>query len=200
KQRTAELELRNRFIRETFGRYLSDKVVDSLLQSPEGLAMGGETRTVTVLMADLRGFIAKTQGLPPERVVQLVNVFLSAMTEVILRHGGTIDEFIGDAILVIFGAPVLGEDDASRAVRCALEMQREMVAVNEQNRALGLPEVEMGIGLSTGEVVVGNIGSERRAKYGVVGATVNLASRIESFTRGGDILLPDSTKGSLDYD
>ncbi|MCA9622806.1 MAG: GAF domain-containing protein, partial [Myxococcales bacterium] len=200
KQRTAELELRNRFIRETFGRYLSDKVVDSLLQSPEGLAMGGETRTVTVLMADLRGFIAKTQGLPPERVVQLVNVFLSAMTEVILRHGGTIDEFIGDAILVIFGAPVLGEDDASRAVRCALEMQREMVAVNEQNRALGLPEVEMGIGLSTGEVVVGNIGSERRAKYGVVGATVNLASRIESFTRGGDILLPDSTKASLDYD
>jgi class 3 adenylate cyclase len=200
KQRTAELELRNRFIRDTFGRYVSDTVVDNLLQSPEALAMGGETRVVTVLMADLRGFISKTQGLPPERVVQLVNVFLSAMTEIIMHHGGTIDEFIGDAILAIFGAPVLGEDDASRAIRCALAMQREMVNVNATNASLGLPQVRMGIGLSTGEVVVGNIGSERRTKYGVVGWTVNLASRIESFTRGGDILLPEATRASADFE
>lgn len=115
------------------------------------------------------------------------------MTEIIQAHGGTIDEFIGDAILVLFGAPLVRDDDALRSVRCAVEMQRAMLAINERNGKRGLPAVEMGIGINTGEVVLGNIGSERRAKYGVVGRNVNLASRIEAFTVGGQILISDAT-------
>ena len=116
------------------------------------------------------------------------------MTEVILRHGGTIDEFVGDAILVLFGAPRAMEDHAERAVACAIEMQLAMSQVNELNRAAGLPEVATGIGINSGEVVVGNIGSEMRAKYGVVGHNVNFAGRIESQTEGGQILVSARTR------
>ena len=189
-----QLEVRNRFIRETFGRYLSDEIVDTILETPEGLQLGGEKRRVTIMMTDLRGFTRLAEEMPPEKVVALINNYLSAMTEVIVRHSGTIDEFIGDAILVIFGAPVLRADDAARAVRCAIEMQQAMEQVNDKNAAEGLPRVEMGIGLNTGEVVVGNIGSHKRAKYGVVGATVNVTSRIESFTLGGQVLISESTR------
>ncbi len=115
------------------------------------------------------------------------------MIDVIAEHGGTIDEILGDALLVIFGAPVRHEDHARRAVRCALSMQLALDPVNTQLRADDLPEVTMGIGIHTGEVVAGNIGSARRAKYGVVGAAVNLAARIESFTIGGQILISEST-------
>jgi adenylate cyclase len=121
--------------------------------------------------------------------VALLNHYLSAMVEIIHRHGGTIDEIIGDAILVIFGAPVATPDAARHAVRCALEMQRAMSGVNEHNDQKGWPEIEMGIALHTGEVVVGNIGSTKRSKYGVVGRTVNLTARIESFTVGGQVLV-----------
>lgn len=111
------------------------------------------------------------------------------MVEVIQRHGGTIDEIIGDAILVLFGAPAAMENDARRAVLCALEMQQAMAAVNEQNLNRGWPSIEMGIALHTGEVVVGNIGSVKRSKYGVVGRTINTTARIESFTVGGQIIV-----------
>jgi adenylate cyclase len=188
-----QLEIRNRFIRETFGRYLSDEVVNSILETPEGLKLGGEKRRVTILMSDLRGFTRIAEGLPPENVVLLINNYLEAMTEVIVAHQGTIDEFIGDAILVIFGAPIARDDDARRAVHCAVAMQLAMAQVNEKNEGLGLPVVEMGIGVNTGEVVVGNIGSHKRAKYGVVGTTVNVTSRIESFTFGGQVLMSEST-------
>lgn len=188
-----QLEVRNRFIRETFGRYLSDEVVNSLLETPEGLQLGGEKRRVTILMSDLRGFTRVAEGLPPEKVVLLINNYLEAMTEVIVEHQGTIDEFIGDAILVIFGAPIARDDDARRAITCAVAMQLAMDGVNEKNERHGLPRVEMGIGLNTGEVVVGNIGSHKRAKYGVVGTTVNVTSRIESFTCGGQVLMSEST-------
>ena len=192
-----QLEIRNRFIRETFGRYLSDNVVSSLLETPEGLKLGGEKRLVTIMMADLRGFTSLSERMPPEKVVAVINNYLELMTEIIVRYNGTIDEFIGDAILVIFGAPIRGEDDAERAVACAIEMQRGMSAVNHKNRMEGLPEVEMGIGLNTGEVVVGNIGSKKRAKYGVVGSNVNLTSRIESYTVGGQIMISQATRDAV---
>ena len=192
-----QLELRNRFIRETFGRYLSDEIVADLLERPEGLALGGEKRRVTIMMADLRGFTSVSERLPPEQVVRMINHFLEEMTEVIVRHRGTIDEFIGDAILAIFGAPERRDDDADRAVACALEMQLAMERVNARNAREGLPAVEMGIGLNTGEVVVGNIGSAKRAKYGVVGSAVNLTSRVESFTVGGQILVAPSTREAV---
>jgi class 3 adenylate cyclase len=196
-ERTAQLETRNQFIRQTFGRYLSDDVVRSLLETSAGTDLGGQKRRVTILMSDLRGFTSMSERLPPEKVVSIINNYLAAMTEVILAHRGTIDEFIGDAILAIFGAPTHADDDADRAVACALEMQRAIAAVNAGNRRDGLAEVAMGIGLNTGEVVVGSIGSEKRAKYGVVGAHVNLASRIQSYTAGGEVFVSESTRRAV---
>ncbi len=190
------LQLRSayRFIRETFGRYLSDEIVDRLIDSPEGLKLGGEKRYLSIMMADLRGFTSIGERLPAETVVQMINIFLGRMTKVIQQHQGTIDEFIGDAILAIFGAPLQRDDDALRAVRCAIEMQRAMQDVNREYLALGFPVVEMGIGINSGEVIVGNIGSTKRTKYGVVGRVVNTTSRIESYTIGGQILISDSTR------
>jgi len=193
KRLNAGLARRNDLIKATFGRYLSDEVVDQILEAPGGARLGGDKRTVTILMSDLRGFSALSERLPPEQVVRIINNYLAAMTEVIKKHKGTIDEFIGDAILAIFGAPVGREDDAKRAIACAIEMQLAMHAVNEYNRKNELPEIEMGIALHTGEVIVGNIGSEQRAKYGVVGTAVNLTSRIETYTIGGQILISDPT-------
>src|SRR5262245_9938673 len=190
------LERRNRFIRKTFGRYLSDEIVDELREGSEGLQLGGQKREVTILMSDLRGFTAMAERLQPEDVVRMLNVYLGAMVDVIAKYRGTIDEFIGDAILVLFGAPTVRDDDAQRAVACAIEMQLGMEAVNAHFRTLGLPEVEMGLALNTGGVVAGNIGSEKRTKYGVGGSHVNLTSRIESYTVGGQILISDRTRES----
>ncbi|MCZ6874270.1 MAG: response regulator, partial [bacterium] len=181
-QLATQLEMRNRFIRDTFGRYVTDDVVATLLDSPDGLRLGGEKRNVTMLMADLRGFTSLAERLSPEQVVTVLNRYLSTMVEVILQYQGTIEEFIGDAIFIVFGAPIWRQDDAERAVACAVAMQLAMTTVNDQNRQEGLPEIEMGIGVHTGEVVVGNIGSHKRTKYGVVGSHANLTSRIESYT------------------
>lgn len=187
------LEIQGEFIRKTFGRYLSDEVVSSLLASPEGLKLGGEKRRITLMMADLRGFTSLSERLPPESVLAIINNYLKVMTGILLSYGATIDEFIGDAILAVFGAPRAQEDDAPRAVACAVEMQLAMQGVNDANQKEGYPAVRMGIGIHTGEVVVGNIGSEKRAKYGVVGKNVNLTSRIESYTLGGQILISEPT-------
>jgi len=192
-----QLELRNVFIRKTFGRYTSDEIVSEVLATPESLYLGGEKRVVTVLISDLRGFSTLSERLDPEQVVSLLNNFLSTMTDVINRHQGTIDEFLGDAILTLFGAPVARDNDPLRAVRCAVEMQLAMDQVNQWNREHSLPEVAMGIGIHTGEVVVGNIGSRKRTKYGVVGTTVNLASRFESLTLGGQILISQTTRDEV---
>ncbi len=188
-----QLKVRNRFIQETFGRYLSDAVVAEILESPDGLRLGGEKRTVTMLMSDLRGFSAMAERLAPEQVVRVINNYLGTMADVILEHDGTIDEFIGDSVLGFFGAPVARADDPRRAVSCALAMQKGMERVNRRNREEGLPAVEMGIAVHTGEVVVGNIGSEKRAKYGAVGSHVNLTARIEGYTCGGQVLISERT-------
>ncbi len=139
-----QLEARNRFIRETFGRYTSDDIVEVLLDMPEGLKLGGEKRELTILMSDLRGFTAMVERLEPATVVALLNHYLSAMIEVIQRHGGTIDEIIGDAILVLFGAPARLPDAPRRAVACALEMQQAIERVNAHNVHLGWPAISIG--------------------------------------------------------
>ncbi len=180
-------------IRAQFGRYLTDTVVASLLENPEGLKFGGERREVSILMCDLRGFSSTSERLPPEEVVKILNIFLGRMTDIINQYQGTIDEFIGDAILAIFGAPIQQPDDATRAVACAVAMQSAMEEVNAEITKLNLPAIAMGIGINTGEVVVGNIGSQTRAKYAIVGSQVNLTSRIESYTVGGQILISEST-------
>ena len=190
---TVRQQKRAKKVRETFGRYLSDEVVSTLLSNPEALKLGGEKRLVTMLMSDLRGFSNISEQLAPEKVVDILNIYLGHMADIITAYGGTIDEFIGDAILVIFGAPIQREDDSQRAVACALAMQNAMKEVNEAIIDQGLPPLEMGIGINTGEVVVGNIGSLKRAKYGVVGSHVNLTSRIETYTVGGQILISQHT-------
>lgn len=199
-RQAAELEVRNRFIQQTFGRYLSHEVVSQLLDSPEGLRLGGESRVVTILMADLRGFTSESDRLPAADVMRMLNRYLGVMTRVITEHHGTIDEFIGDAILAIFGAPLSRNDDPRRALRCALSMQHALGAVNDANARDGLPFLEMGIALHTGEVVVGNIGSDVRAKYGVVGSSVNLTGRIESMSVGGQVLVSESTRAAVGPD
>jgi adenylate cyclase len=146
------------------------------------------------MMSDLRGFTPIAERLEPEQVLQLLNSYFEVMVDVILKHNGTIDEIIGDALLVLFGAPQRMPDRTQRAVACAIEMQNAMAEVNERNRTLGLPKIEMGIGLNESEVIVGNIGSIKRSKYGVVGSGVNLTGRIESYSVGGQILISESVR------
>ncbi|MEM7158434.1 MAG: adenylate/guanylate cyclase domain-containing protein [Myxococcota bacterium] len=193
-QEKERLEQRGRFVRETFGRYLNDSVVQTLLDAPDGLRMGGEKREISILMSDLRSFTSMCERLDPEEVVSTLNLYFGAMTDIVFEHGGTIDELIGDAMLVIFGAPLDQDDHAERAVRCAVAMQQAMDEVNRQNAERGLPALQMGIGIDTGEAVVGNIGSLKRSKYGVVGSHVNLAARIEALTVGGQVLVSADTR------
>lgn len=192
-----QLERSYEFIRKVFGRYLSDDVVRQILDEKDGLKLGGGLQTVTIMMTDLRGFTELSQKLAPTDVVSLLNLYLEEMSAIIVRYGGTIDEIIGDAILVLFGAPLARADDAGRAVACALEMQLAMDKVNAQAAQLGLPAVEMGVGINTGEVVVGNIGSEIRSKFAVVGHHVNLTGRIESFSVGGQVLVSEYTAAEI---
>lgn len=188
------LERRNRFIRETFGRYLSDDVVETILESPTGLERGGTKRVVTMLVTDLRGFTSLCEQLPAESVVEMINIYLETMTPIIFKYQGTIDDVLGDAIFALFGAPFARENDVERAIACALEMQIAMMTVNARNQAAGFPTIAMGIGIHTGSVVVGNIGSAQRMKYAVVGRHVNLTFRIESYTVGGQILISQQTR------
>jgi adenylate cyclase len=188
------------FIRDTFGRYLSSEVVEELLDSPEGLKMSGENREVTFLVSDLRGFTALTSRLSPHEVIEIMNRYFEYMVEIIARYRGTVNEFTGDGILAFFGAPLYADDDPERAVACAIEMQNALVAVNAEQRRLKLPELAMGIGINTGDVVVGNIGSEQRASYGAVGTPINAAYRIESFTVGGQIFISPTTYDRVESD
>ena len=180
-------------IRNAFGRYVSPEVAQAVLESPGGLALGGRKREITVLMSDLRGYTRFAEHGDPAGVMAVLNDYLGRMADIVIAHGGTINEFIGDAIFAVYGAPVEHADHAERAAATALAMQRAMDALNEANTASGRPRFEMGIGINTGEAVVGNIGSEQRTKYAVVGAAVNLAARVEGCTVGGQILLTEST-------
>ena len=181
------------FIRDTFGRYVTQEVVKRLLEDKDALEMGGETREVSMLMNDLRGFTALTADMEPEEIITFLNRYLGKMIAILLDHRAVIDEILGDGILAFFGAPEPMEDHPVRAVACAMAMQAAMDEVNFLNAADGLPHLEMGVAVNTGAVVVGNIGSERRAKYSVVGAHVNFTSRIESFALGGQVLISAAT-------
>jgi len=184
-------------IRLTFGRYLSAEIVNTLLESPQGVKLGGERRTITILTSDLRGFTAVSEEFAPEEVVKILNYYLGYMANIITEYQGTIDEFMGDGILVAFGAPITRKDDADRAIACAIAMQLAMEDVNKQMKIWGYSPLKMGIGINTGEVVVGNIGSEKRTKYGIVGSEVNLTYRIESYTKGREILISEKTLNTL---
>ncbi len=181
------------FIRDAFGRYLAKEVVNRLLESEGGLTLGGEARELTLRMSDLRGFTMLTSNMAPEAIIVFLNRYLGKMVEILVEYGGIIDEIMGDGILAFFGAPEPLEDHAARAVACALKMQAAMEEINLLNETDGLPHLEMGVAVHTGTVVVGNIGSEKRSKYGAVGLDVNLTGRMESFAIGGQVLVSQAT-------
>ena len=177
------------FIRETFGSYVSQEVAAEILTSNTGVKLAGELRDISILVSDLRGFTRLSSTMEPQLVLKMINAYLEAMTEVIVRHDGTIDEIMGDGLLVFFGAPRRLPDHARRAVECALAMQSALLLLNEEYEKQSLPPLEMGIGINCGELVVGSIGSEKRRKYGAMGSPINVAYRVEAQTGGGQILV-----------
>ncbi len=181
-------------IERTFGRYVDKKVAEELMSKPEALRLGGEKRTVTIMMSDLRDFTAKSERLQPEHVIKMLNSYFARMIAVIERHRGIVVDFYGDSILVFFnGTDADVSDRATDAVKCAMEMQQEMKSFRTENISLGLPEMSMGIGIHTGEVIVGNIGTESRAKYGIVGSPVNLTDRIQHVAGYGRVVISEAT-------
>ncbi|MFK5970044.1 MAG: adenylate/guanylate cyclase domain-containing protein [Candidatus Marithrix sp.] len=192
-ERTAELQRKNELIRQIFGRYITDEIVDTLLETESGLALGGDRREITILTSDLRGFTAQANVLPSEQVIRILNLYLGAMADVITEYHGTINQFLGDGILVFFGAPIHRDNDPERAVACAIAMQQAMKAINDELKIWKVTALEMGIGINTGEVIVGNVGSEKRTHYSAIGNNVNLTYRIESYTIGGQIFISETT-------
>lgn len=178
-------------------RYTSPDIADYALTTAEGQKSGGQTKNVTILMSDLRGFTALSSKLNAEELIKVLNRYFEAMVACIQKYHGTVIEFLGDGIFTVFGAPKDLEDHASCAVNCAVEMQKAMPAVNEWNKANGYPELQMGIGINTGDVVVGNIGSEKKMKYGCMGSAVNITGRLESLTVGGQIFITENTARRL---
>jgi len=193
-----------RRLTELFGRYVSADVLQEVLRHPEGVVIEGQERTASILFADIRDFTATSAGRPPRDVIGWVNGYFAAMSEVIERHGGFLNKFIGDGLMVVFGAPVTGGDreDAERAVRAALAMLERLSALNRENAARAAegqwrPPIRVGIGIHTGTLAAGNVGSPRRMEYSVIGETVNLAARLESATRryeGVDLVISAATE------
>ncbi|MGN0437038.1 MAG: adenylate/guanylate cyclase domain-containing protein [Lachnospiraceae bacterium] len=192
-QLNQKLEARNKLLYQVFGRYFSDQVVDVILDHSEGDTIRGEKREVTVLMTDLRGFTSLAECLSSDGVTDLLNYYFSRMTEVINHFHGTVIEFLGDAVLAVFGAPVASDRQTEEAVCSAITMQNAMGKVNTYCMEKGYPLLEMGIGIHRGEAFVGNIGSEDMMRYNVIGRVVNECSRIQSYSVGGQVLVSEST-------
>lgn len=188
-----QLEARNELLYQIFGRYFSDKVLDMILENPQGAVIGGEKRELTVMMSDLRGFTSMSERLEPEAVTSLLNFYFGKMAESITQYGGTIIEFLGDAVLAVFGAPIKIEQQTECAIAAAIAMQNAMEDVRSYCAQNGYPPLEMGIGIHRGEAFIGNVGSEKMMRYNVLGNIVNECSRIESYSVGGQILVSSET-------
>jgi adenylate cyclase len=191
--RAHERLAREEVARANYSRFLPEYVVKQMLENPDSFKLGGTTQTITILFADIRGFTRISEHASPEKIVNLLNKYFSAMTDIIFAHGGTLDKYLGDGLMALFGAPTATPEDASNALNAAVAMQRRILGINQELKAEGLSEIGVGMGLHTGEVIVGYIGSERRSEYTAIGDTVNTSSRLESNARGGEILLSDAT-------
>lgn len=186
---------RSKQIRETFSKYVAPEIVDQMIARPELLRLGGERREVTLLFCDLAGFTSMSEKLEPEEVARVINEYLTLMAKVIMKHGGTVDKYIGDAVMAFWGAPLEDDHHAAHALKAAKEMQEAMIELQALVHSLGIESVNLRIGLHTGIAVIGNMGSEARFNYTALGDTVNLASRLEGVNKfyGTEILLSEQT-------
>jgi adenylate cyclase len=202
----------NRFIKEFFEKqqikkqfehYLAPAMVKKLQKDPSLLRLGGETRTMTFMFSDIRGFtpISEKYKGNPEGLTKLINRFLTRMTDIIIKNGGTIDKFMGDCIMAFWNAPLDDGEHEEHAVQAALEMQEELKLLNAELTAEGLPNINIGIGINTGEALVGNMGSDQRFDYSVIGDAVNLASRLESSSKtlGKTLVIGEETVKAAKY-
>jgi adenylate cyclase len=180
-------------IKRAFTRYVAREVVEEILKDPEKIVLTGERREVTVVFCDIRGFTPMTERLSPDEVVALLNEFYNLMVETTFKYDGTLDKFLGDAVMAVFGAPMAYPDHATRAVRTALAMRAGVEALSARRRAAGKEPIAVGIGVSAGEAVAGTVGSEERMEYTVIGDSVNLAARLESNAKPGQILMSQRT-------
>jgi len=174
-------ELERRQTKALFGRYVSPAVVEDLLRKGDRIELGGVKQEVTVLFSDIRGFTAFSEGKPPEAIVARLNEYFTAMTEIVFRRQGTLDKYLGDGLMAVFGAPAPSENHAAQAVAAAVEMLDRLEELNKQWQEKGEVNIGIGIGINSGSVVVGNIGSPERMDYTVIGEEVNLASRLGEF-------------------
>ena len=192
-------EREKRQIKKAFKMYLNDALVEQLAENPDGLQLGGDEKELSVLFSDIRNFTSISEGMTPEQLVSLINTYLSLMTKTIMDENGTVDKYIGDAIMAIYGAPVFSEKHPEQACRAALKMMYDLNRVRGEWMERGYPEINIGIGINTGRMVVGNMGSEDRFDYTVMGDSVNLASRLEGLTKAysAGIIISEFTEENI---
>jgi class 3 adenylate cyclase len=186
-------DLEKNELKTAFQRYVSPDVIEEILSDPEKNYMKTDKRTMSVLFSDLRGFTAMSEKLEPEQVVEILNEHFEVMSEIILRNRGTLDKFVGDEIMALFGAPIYTESHALKAIKTALEMQKAQDELSKKvKRKFGI-EIDIGIGINTGDMVVGNIGCRQRMDYTVIGDSVNIAARLCTSAKAGQILISETT-------
>jgi adenylate cyclase len=193
----AERIRREGIVRSNFERYFAPQLAARIAGSPEALKLGGDKRPVAVLFSDIRGFTALSETMNPDAMASLLTEYFTEMVECVFRHGGTLDKFIGDAVMAQWGAPIGSPDDADQAMAAALDMMTELEKLNVRWKAQGRPTLEIGIGLNYGEAFAGNIGSERRLEFTVIGDTVNTASRLCGAAAAAEVLLSDDMRKAL---
>jgi adenylate cyclase len=190
-----DLELKEK-IKDSFGRYVAPEIVDMIISNPDKLWMKGSKVEATVLFVDIRGFTTISENKDPEAVVELLNDYLTRVTDTVIKYGGHINKFVGDEVMAVFGAPIRNPSHAASAVKAALHIQDQMAALN-RTKLLGETTIGVGVGVNSGEMLAGNLGSERRMEYTVIGDNVNVASRLTSLAKGGEILISKRTYDAI---